>query len=58
MNTRGLMAPIGLDLSLNNGVISHTLFAMMVVMAVAPTVATTPMLDLVRPARVSYNRPG
>jgi Kef-type K+ transport system membrane component KefB len=57
MNTRGLMALIVLDLGLNIGVISPTLFAMMVVMAVATTMATTPILDLVRPARVRYNRP-
>jgi hypothetical protein len=51
------MALIVLDLGLNIGVISPTLFAMMVVMAVVTTVATTPMLELVRPARVGYNRP-
>ena len=56
MNTRGLMALIVLDLGLNIGVISPTLFAMMVIMAVVTTVATTPMLELVRPARVGYNR--
>jgi Kef-type K+ transport system membrane component KefB len=57
MNTRGLMALIVLDLGLNIGVISPTLFAMMVVMAVATTRATTPLLDLVRAPRVRYNRP-
>ena len=57
MNTRGLMALIVLDAGLNMGVISPTLFAMMVIMAVVTTVATTPMLNLVRPARVRYNRP-
>jgi Kef-type K+ transport system membrane component KefB len=56
MNTRGLMALIVLDLGLNMGVISPTLFAMMVVMAVVTTVATTPMLDVVGPAGVRYNR--
>ena len=30
---------------------------MMVLMAVATTVATTPMLDLVGPASVGFNRP-
>jgi Kef-type K+ transport system membrane component KefB len=48
MNTRGLMALIVLDIGLNMGVISPTLFAMMVIMAVVTTVATTPILDLVR----------
>ena len=57
MNTRGLMALIVLDAGLNIGVISPTLFAMMVIMAVVTTVATPPMLSLVSPARVRYNRP-
>ena len=57
MNTRGLMALIVLDAGLNIGVISPTLFAMMVIMAVVTTMATTPMLSLVGPARVRYNRP-
>jgi len=48
MNTRGLMALIVLDIGLNMGVISPKLFAMMVIMAVVTTVATTPILDLVR----------
>ena len=47
MNTRGLMALIVLDIGLNMGIISPTLFAMMVIMAVVTTVATTPMLDLI-----------
>jgi len=57
MNTRGLMALIVLDAGLNIGVISPTLFAMMVIMAVVTTMATTPLLNLVGPARVRYNRP-
>ena len=57
MNTRGLMALIVLDAGLNIGVISPTLFAMMVIMAVVTTMATTPMLSLLSPARVRYNRP-
>jgi Kef-type K+ transport system membrane component KefB len=51
MNTRGLMALIVLDMGLNMGVISPTLFAMMVIMAVVTTIATTPVLDLVRERR-------
>jgi len=57
MNTRGLMALIVLDTGLNMGVISPTLFAMMVIMAVVTTVATTPILDLVGPTSVRYNPP-
>lgn len=44
MNTRGLMGLIVLDIGLNLGVISPTLFAMMVVMAIATTLATAPLL--------------
>jgi Kef-type K+ transport system membrane component KefB len=44
MNTRGLMGLIVLDVGLNRGVISPTLFAMMVLMALATTMATAPAL--------------
>ncbi|MCI0461435.1 MAG: cation:proton antiporter, partial [Gemmataceae bacterium] len=46
MNTRGLMELIVLNIGLDLGVISPTLFAMMVLMALATTVATTPVLHL------------
>jgi Kef-type K+ transport system membrane component KefB len=45
MNTRGLMELIVLNIGLDLGVLSPTLFAMLVVMAVVTTVATTPILD-------------
>lgn len=45
MNTRGLMELIVLNVGLELGVISPTLFAMLVMMAVATTFATTPLLD-------------
>jgi Kef-type K+ transport system membrane component KefB len=45
MNTRGLMELIVLNVGLDLGVISPQLFAMMVIMAVATTLATTPVLD-------------
>jgi Kef-type K+ transport system membrane component KefB len=45
MNTRGLMELIVLNIGLELGVISPTLFAMMVLMALATTIATTPVLD-------------
>ena len=57
MNTRGLMELVVLNIGLDLGIISPALFTMMVLMAVATTVATTPMLGLVSPARVRYNRP-
>jgi Kef-type K+ transport system membrane component KefB len=46
MNTRGLMELIVLNIGLDLGVISPTLFTMMVLMALATTMATTPLLDL------------
>jgi Kef-type K+ transport system membrane component KefB len=46
MNTRGLMELIVLNIGLDLGVISPTLFAMMVIMALATTLATTPLLAL------------
>jgi Kef-type K+ transport system membrane component KefB len=44
MNTRGLMQLIVLNVGLDLGVISPTLFAMMVLMALATTLATAPIL--------------
>jgi Kef-type K+ transport system membrane component KefB len=44
MNTRGLMGLIVLDIGLGMGVISPTLFAMMVIMALVTTMATAPAL--------------
>lgn len=44
MNTRGLMELIVLNIGLDLGVISPTLFAMMVLMALVTTIATTPIL--------------
>lgn len=48
MNTRGLMELIVLNIGLDLGVISPTLFAMMVLMALATTIATTPVLGWLR----------
>jgi Kef-type K+ transport system membrane component KefB len=45
MNTRGLMELVVLNIGLEMGVISPTLFAMMVLMALATTIATTPILQ-------------
>ena len=47
MNTRGLMELVILNVGLEIGVISPALFAMMVLMALATTVATSPILSLV-----------
>jgi Kef-type K+ transport system membrane component KefB len=46
MNTRGLMELIVLNIGLDLKVISPTLFAMLVIMAIVTTMATTPILDL------------
>jgi Kef-type K+ transport system membrane component KefB len=47
MNTRGLMELIVLNIGLDLGVISPTLFTMLVLMAVVTTVSTTPILKAV-----------
>ena len=54
MNTRGLMGLIVLDIGLEMGVISKTLFAMMVLMALATTLATSPVL---RALKLSKSNP-
>ena len=51
MNTRGLMELVVLNIGLDLRVISPTLFAMLVIMAVVTTMATTPVLQLL--ARIS-----
>jgi Kef-type K+ transport system membrane component KefB len=47
MNTRGLMELIVLNIGLDLGVISPTLFAMLVIMALVTTLSTTPALHWV-----------
>lgn len=49
MNTRGLMELIVLNVGLDLGVISPTLFTMLVVMALGTTIATTPILSRLFP---------
>jgi Kef-type K+ transport system membrane component KefB/nucleotide-binding universal stress UspA family protein len=49
MNTRGLMELIVLNIGLDLGIISPTLFTMMVIMALTTTFMTTPLLELVFP---------
>jgi Kef-type K+ transport system membrane component KefB len=50
MNTRGLVELVFLNIGLELGVLSPTLFAMMVLMALITTLMTTPLLALVWPA--------
>ncbi|MCP3141924.1 cation:proton antiporter domain-containing protein [Pyxidicoccus xibeiensis] len=49
MNTRGLMELIVLNLGLDLGIISPTLFTMLVVMALVTTFMTTPLLKWIYP---------
>ena len=49
LNTRGLMVLIVLNIGLDLGVISPTLFTMMVLMALVTTFITTPLLQAVYP---------
>ena len=51
MNTRRLMELIVLNIGLELGVISEKLFAMMVIMALVTTLATTPILHFLTSAR-------
>ncbi|HEU4582613.1 MAG TPA: cation:proton antiporter [Polyangiaceae bacterium] len=51
MNTRGLMELVVLNIGLDLGVISPTVFAMLVVVALVTTIATTPLLKWVYPHR-------
>ena len=52
MNTRGLMELVILNIGLDIGVISPTLFSMMVLMALATTFMTAPLLEWVYPLRL------
>ncbi|HZC46706.1 MAG TPA: cation:proton antiporter, partial [Candidatus Acidoferrum sp.] len=52
MNTRGLMELIVLNIGLEMNVISPTLFAMLVIMALVTTFATTPILHLITRSQI------
>ena len=52
MNTRGLMELVILGVGRELGVITDAVFAMMVIMALATTALTTPILSLVFPRRL------
>lgn len=56
MNTRGLMELVILNVGLDIGVLSPTLFAMMVVMALVTTAMTTPLLDALDRGRATSAR--
>jgi Kef-type K+ transport system membrane component KefB len=58
MNTRGLMELVILNIGLDIGVISPALFAMMVMMALITTFMTSPLLELIYPARLIRDADG
>lgn len=58
MNTRGLMELIVLNIGLDLKVISPTLFAMMVLMALATTLATAPVLQVLMPSTAAEDESG
>jgi len=58
MNTRGLVELIVLNIGLDLKVISPTLFAMLVLMALVTTMATTPILDWLRRRSVARDLDG
>ncbi|MCX6047434.1 MAG: cation:proton antiporter, partial [Chloroflexi bacterium] len=47
MNTRGLMELVVLNIGLDIGILSPTLFTMMVIMAIVTTLMTAPLLQIV-----------
>jgi Kef-type K+ transport system membrane component KefB len=52
MNTRGLMELVVLNIGLDIGVISQTVFTIMVLMALVTTFMTSPLLEWVYPSRL------
>jgi Kef-type K+ transport system membrane component KefB len=59
MNTRGLMELIVLNVGLELKIISPTLFAMMVLMALVTTMASSPLVNVLEPRRaVLREQPG
>ncbi|HEX9155087.1 MAG TPA: cation:proton antiporter, partial [Nitrospira sp.] len=49
MNTRGLVELVILNIGLDLGILSPTLFSVMVLMAVVTTLMTTPLLNWIHP---------
>jgi Kef-type K+ transport system membrane component KefB len=49
MNTRGLTELVVLNIGLSLGVLDRSLFSLLVLMAVVTTVATAPLLGVIRP---------
>lgn len=53
MNTRGLMELIVLNIGYELGILSLRIFSMLVIMAIATTMMTGPLLDLFRDRSVA-----
>ncbi len=58
MNTRGLMELVALTIGLDIGVISPTVFTIMVAMALVTTFMTSPLLEWVYPSRLMADMDG
>ena len=56
MNCRGLTELVILNIGLELGVLDRTLFTMLVIMALASTVMTAPILDLLQPRAVALDQ--
>ncbi len=56
MNTRGLVELVALNVGLELGVITPTVFTMMVLMAITTTVMTSPLLDWIYVRRLQRER--
>ncbi|HEX4949035.1 MAG TPA: cation:proton antiporter [Blastocatellia bacterium] len=56
MNTRGMVELVILNIGLDLGILSPTLFSMMVLMALVTTLITTPLLNWVYPARFAEGK--
>jgi Kef-type K+ transport system membrane component KefB len=56
LNTRGLVELVVLNVGMDLGILSPTLFSMMVTMAVATTMMTTPGLKLVLPEKYIWKK--
>jgi Kef-type K+ transport system membrane component KefB len=58
MNTRGLTELVVLNIGRDLGVLDGPLFTLLVIMAVVTTIATSPVLDVVKPDPWMGERPG
>ena len=58
VNTRGLTELIALNVGLSAGIIDRQLFSVLVLMALATTLATTPLMSMIRLPAVAATVPG